>query len=377
VALESAAGGDATISLSYLLPGAMWFPSYDVRADVEKGELELVYYAVIQQATGEDWSAAEITLSASRPAERHSKPEPAPWLLGGVALPQNPVGQLANNAPNAQEQVQVDNDMDVPQLRQQSVARFAGKPNKALQAAHYNLLVNEGQVLVLFRSVAARGTSVAFPVPTRETVLTDGKPHRVTLTIEKMKLAAEHSAVPALSLATYVTGKATNTSKLPILPGDASVYLAGDLIGTSKLDFIAPGEEAAFYLGVDETVKVTRKLDNKLSSIRSWGKRQRVEAAYTIAVENFKKRPVNVVVEEALPVSQDDDISVKIKKTEPEPASSERGVTKWKLAVPAGGKQTVNVAFSIEYPLAVAHQVEASPAMSKNMEWVQDSLKRK
>ena len=53
----------------------MWFASYDVRADLDEGGLELVYYAIIQQATGEEWKGVDITLSASRPAERTSKPK--------------------------------------------------------------------------------------------------------------------------------------------------------------------------------------------------------------------------------------------------------------------------------------------------------------
>jgi len=372
VVLESAAGGDAKVELSYLLPGAMWFPAYDVRADVEKGELELVYYAVVQQATGEDWSAAELTLSASRPAERSAKPELAPWLLGGTPLPANPVQQ---------EQAQQAGVLNqAPQIKGQYEGRFAGKQLSSsmlgLQKANLRLLDNEYQVVRLFRSVAARGTSVAFPVPARETVLTDGKPHRVTLSVEKLRLAAEYAVVPSLSLATYVTGKATNASKLPLLPGDASVYLGGDLIGTSTVNFVAPGETADFYLGVDETVKVTRKLDSKMSSIKSWGKRQRVEAAYSIAVENFKKRPVTVTVEEALPVSQDSAITVKLRKQEPDPAESERGLAKWRLAVPAGSKSTINLAYTIEYPLEMASHVEAAPAMARDLEMIREVNKK-
>jgi hypothetical protein len=147
----------------------LWFRACDVRTDVEKGELELVYYAVIQQATGEEWPGVELTLSA--------KPELAPWLLGGVALPLSP--------PVAREQqegraAQFDADANaMPDIRGQFGYRFSGSPSKQmlkLQDAHRNLIANDWQVVRLFRSVAARGTSVAFPAPTRETVLTDGQP---------------------------------------------------------------------------------------------------------------------------------------------------------------------------------------------------------
>ncbi|MHC4916736.1 MAG: mucoidy inhibitor MuiA family protein [Planctomycetota bacterium] len=343
VAVEAPAAGKAGVELSYLLPGAMWFPGYDVRADVEKGDMELVYYGVIQQATGEDWSAARLTLSATRPARRSSRPDLKPWVLGG-ALPPLAVRQAA-------QQQGWGNNADLQQ-RLQIKQQFAGR-YKGMQKYHRNLFDNVYQVERVLRTVAARGTSVAFPVPARETVRTDGKPHRVTLAVEKMKLAPEYSAVPELSLATYVTGKAVNASKLPLLPGEASVYLGGDLIGTSTVAFVAPGEDADFYLGVDESVKVTRKLDDRLSSVRSFGKRRRVALAYTITVENFKKRAVKVAIEEALPDSQDASIKVRIARFEVEPEKSERGVTRWVLDVPAGGKRTIPISYTIDAPVVV------------------------
>ena len=62
---------------------------------------------------------------------------------------------------------------------------------------------------------------------------------------------------------------------------------------------------------------------------------------------------------------------VKLRKVEPEAAQSERGATRWRLTVPAGGKAAISLAYSIEYPLAMAAQVEAEPAMSRNLEWLQ------
>jgi len=361
VVLESARGGAASVKLAYLLPGAMWFPAYDVRADAGRGEAELVYYAIIQQATGEEWTNAALTLSASRPSERTSKPKLSPWLLGGAPLPAMPAGMSGANRPDFEGNEDGWAFVNpAVQIRKQY-----GRRGKAMQKAHFNLLGNLSQVERVFLTVTARGTSVVFPVPTRETVRTDGKPHRVVLSVAQLKLTTEYSVVPAMSLATYVTGKAVNTTKLPLLPGEASVYLGGDLIGASRVRFVAPGEETDFYLGVDETIKVTRQLDAKKSSIRSSGKRLKVEAAYSIIVENFRKKPVTVTVEEALPVSQDKSIYVRIRKLEPEPAESKRGLNKWKLELPAGEKRTVNIAFSIDRPIPQPKSPAASAARAR------------
>jgi len=286
VALESARGGEVTVRISYLLPGALWFPSYDVRADIKKGEMELVYYAVIQQATGEDWTGASLTLSASQPVRSSARPRLAPWLIGGVPLAYNPPIEQA---------VQSSSQWWSPGANY--LAGQYDTRDARWQEAHQKLLPNASRIIAVQRTLAKRGTSVVFPVPTRETVRTDGRPHRVVLAIEKLAMTPEYSAVPSLSLATYVTGRAANAGKLPLLPGDASVYLAGDLIGRSRVDFVAPGEKTEFYLGVEESIKVTRKVDGKRSSMRSRGRRRRVEAAYSIQVENFMERPVTVRIE--------------------------------------------------------------------------------
>ncbi len=369
VTLEAQAAADASVELCYLLPGAMWFPSYDVRADVEKGEMELTYYGVIQQATGEVWTGAELTLSASRPARRSTKPKLVPWVLGGART----------------AAAQVQRQLNLTQKLQ--IGRQYDGRGKSMKKFHGNLLRNVYQVERVLRTVAARSTSVAFPVPTRETVLTDGKPHRVTLAVEKLKLRPEYSAVPELSLATYVIGKAVNASKLPLLPGDASVYLGGDLIGTSQVAFVAPSEEAEFYLGVDESVKVTRKLNTRQSSIRSFGKRQRVTVAYSITVENFKKRPVTLAVAEALPVSQVSGIKVRVAKFAVQPAKSDQGITRWDLSVPAGGKRVIDISYTIDAPLAMISgwgssgdvmtpNANAPAGLERASRWVQE-LKKK
>ncbi len=365
VVLESEDGSECDLHLSYLLPGAMWFPSYDLRAKPDGGKLKVAYYAIIQQATGEDWEDAKLTLGASRPAQATHQPRLTPWLLGDTAVPFEAPGMPSDaNLSQAEAPAQAEESY---QQGVQIEAQFA-KRGKKMKKAHEKLLRNVERVYRVMHAVAARGTSLAFTVPGRASIPTDGKPHRVVLTTADLDLGVEYSAVPDLSLATYITGKAVNTSGLPLLGGEANVYINGDLVGKSTLDFVAPGEEAGFCLGIEESLKVTRSIDGKQSSLRSFGKRQRFEIACSVKLENFKQHRASVRITEALPESQDSDIRVKISIMSPKPVKTQRGITEWLVDVPPEGQETINFAYSIDYPIDKAEVTASSEAMQRQLQ---------
>ena len=74
VTVQGAAPSDATLELSYLLPGATWESAHEVRtSEGDVGNVEVTSFAVVTQASGEDWDNAELTFStqSSTAASRH------------------------------------------------------------------------------------------------------------------------------------------------------------------------------------------------------------------------------------------------------------------------------------------------------------------
>jgi uncharacterized protein (TIGR02231 family) len=84
----------AKLTLEYQTFDARWVPTYDVRLDTKKGEVELGVAALVWQQTDEDWGEVELRLSTAIPSQsadlpqllsyflEEAKPEPppAPWL---------------------------------------------------------------------------------------------------------------------------------------------------------------------------------------------------------------------------------------------------------------------------------------------------------
>ncbi|HYG49529.1 MAG TPA: mucoidy inhibitor MuiA family protein [Flavobacteriales bacterium] len=68
-------------SLTYIVPNARWYPSYDLRVKNIAEPMVIDYKANVTQQTGEDWTDVKLKLSTGDPSESSQKPIVSPWLL--------------------------------------------------------------------------------------------------------------------------------------------------------------------------------------------------------------------------------------------------------------------------------------------------------
>ncbi len=83
VRLSATPPAGTEVAVSYLVPGARWYPSYELRVEGNGKGAELVMGALIVQSTGEDWPGAiELALSTADLARRSDLPELTAWRIG-------------------------------------------------------------------------------------------------------------------------------------------------------------------------------------------------------------------------------------------------------------------------------------------------------
>lgn len=73
--------GPATVRLMYLVGGANWSPSYNVRAKEDRSGVTLEYNASVTQMSGEDWTDVDMTLSTATPSLVASSPKLEPLSI--------------------------------------------------------------------------------------------------------------------------------------------------------------------------------------------------------------------------------------------------------------------------------------------------------
>src|SRR5512140_823327 len=82
-----AAPAEAQLSLEYLVPGARWAPSYDLKLDRAMARGALTMRASVVQRSGEDWSGVRLGLSTADLDRRAQLPELRALRIGRAQPP--------------------------------------------------------------------------------------------------------------------------------------------------------------------------------------------------------------------------------------------------------------------------------------------------
>lgn len=81
VQLNAERSGTVRLEISYLIAGASWTPSYEVRAQSTEKTVQITYSGNVQQSTGEPWENVNMILSTARPAASEFIPELSRWTI--------------------------------------------------------------------------------------------------------------------------------------------------------------------------------------------------------------------------------------------------------------------------------------------------------
>ena len=155
-------------------------------------------------------------------------------------------------------------------------------------------------------------------------------------------------------------GLVTNSLGAPILAGIAEVYIdtkapgggkSSTFVGRQQLETFADGQEFPLHLGVDQDVKVEHKLEKREYVEKEGKKWKKIRYHYLITLENFKKEPAEIVLQDRIPVSTMKEVKVEKVDISPKPdEKGEDGIVTWNLNPAAGGKIEIRISYTIVFP---------------------------
>ena len=337
VLLEAGAATEAETELTYHVTAASWQPLYDLVLDGET--LSVSYLAEITQQTGEDWPEVTLVLSTTRQGLRQTLPELSPWYIGRPAPPRVHAA-MARSAPGAPAPMAVGSAAD-------------DSSGWVAQSAAFGAARPEAKVLAAAPSRSESGAGLVYTVARPLAVPGDGDPHKTLVAKSELSASLDYLTVPVLAAEAYLRATVSN-GPLLLLPGPARIFHGQQFVGETRLDSVAPGEEFEVQLGVDDQVKVERKLRRRGTSKAVLGSTRTIDIAYEITVENHRDRKAAVSVHDHLPVSTDGDIKVRPREATPAPASTDDlGEMTWTLTLPPGGSAVISHRFWVEHPAQV------------------------
>ncbi|MGJ5629344.1 mucoidy inhibitor MuiA family protein [Nostoc sp. CALU 1950] len=335
VAVEVAGEGKFELEVSYIVNRASWNPLYDLRFSTTSDIVHLSYLAEITQSTGEDWIGANLTLSTAKPGLGTLPPKLEPWYID-APRPQ----LLQRHRFTAQPPL-------LPTIAEPPASAARADWQEQDEVAQDSLIPAETVVA----EVSKEGSVVTFKLNSGGNIPSDGAPHKTTIFNDDYPCSFDYVAMPRLVSFAYLQANVKNNPNgATLLPGKANIFRDNVFVGTTGLENIAPGQEFKLNLGIDEGLKIERDLVERLVDKRLISNQRRITYSYRLIITNLLDKEVNLKLTEQLPVSRNEQIKVRLSRSNPQIQLGEMGILEWQLTLPAQERREIYYQFNVEHP---------------------------
>ncbi|HAK89043.1 MAG TPA: hypothetical protein DCP24_08295 [Nitrospiraceae bacterium] len=321
--LLSNADRGINLGLSYIVTKAGWSPQYDVRADSATGKIDIACFASIAQFTGEDWKNADIELSTARPSYG-PPPELSAWYVD-IYKPRPPVYKYKKAIEDA--------DMPMMSMEKASATALGQRFEEP--------------------KIKAEATSFSFIIPGKVNIPSDNQPHRILIASSSKEAKLDYYAAPKLSKHAHLRAGLKNPLPFPIFAGQMSIFLDERFVNTTSIDKqILPDEDMILSLGVDEGIKIEKKLLKKFTEYSGvFSKDTQINYEYAIDIAGSKDKEIGINITDNFPVSKNEQIKVVLESPKKEDVKiSDDGIISWDLRLKPNEKKTLKIKFRVEYP---------------------------
>jgi uncharacterized protein (TIGR02231 family) len=201
--------------------------------------------------------------------------------------------------------------------------------------------------------IQEENTSFTFLLPRKVDILSDGEPHKVSISKTSAEAKFSWFTIPKLISNAFLKATMKNPFAFPLLSGPVSVFLDQKLVGTASVNspVLADGE-LELSLGIDEGIKIERKLVKKYTDYAGLiNKETTVNFEYAIEITNGKSKEITLDLNDQFPISRNEKIRVELKSPKGDEAVlNEEGKISWKITLAPGAKKSIPVKFSVSYP---------------------------
>lgn len=316
--------------LSYQVNRAGWKPTYRASLDSNASSVELERMATISQKTGEDWNGVKLRLSTGQPNMSAHAPDPSSWLLSW--------------RPPQQEQ-------EFTQLRYARPVASPAPPPAPVTVAGSRRAAADDYIAPVVETQGNFATE--YEVPAKVSLASDGREIAVGLTKQALAVKQLVRISPRTNRDTAVLTIDAARPDGIWLPGQVQLRRDGSYVGALHWN-PQDSERFSMSFGRDPLVRVsTERRNEKSGEAGLFNRDNQKRIADTYVVTSFHRRPIDILVLEPTPVSQDDKVKVKVALS-PEANvrdwQQRRGLVGWERTLKPNETARFDVDYVIDYP---------------------------
>ncbi|MCB0738372.1 MAG: DUF4139 domain-containing protein, partial [Bacteroidetes bacterium] len=308
--------------INYLVNGASWVPTYDLRFEDVDQPIELKYNAKVRQNTGIDWKDATLTLSTSTPKLGNTPPTLHPWSLF-----------YQNHYAKRQAYGSYDDKME----KETMDSSFEPGFTEALTAANFSTRL---ETMI----------SQDFEIDLAYTILSDNKENLINLRKEKLDANYKYLAIPKLDKEAFLTAEITDWYNLNLLPGTSNMFIGNTYMGQSYINPGIANDTMTLGFGRDKMVKIERKLTNRSCKQGLIAGKQKHEIAYEITVRNLHGNAIELELLDQIPITTQKDIEIELVTKTGAKFDETTGRLTWMINIDSGKTESRKMAFTVKHP---------------------------
>jgi uncharacterized protein (TIGR02231 family) len=324
--------GNAPIKISYLAQSAGWYPVYDLRAEDINSPIEFAYRAKVFQSTGNDWERVNLTISTGNPNIGGQVPSLYPWY---VNIYQPIIYDKVENM-NRKPVVAYD-AAAAPAMAEGAYFKGEMDDEKTYTAANYTTVQNN-TVNTEFK------ISIPYDIPS------DNQQYDVVMQKQTLKAEYAYVSIPKLDNDAFLRAQLTDWSQYSLLPGESNIYFNGTFVGKGFIDPALANDTLNLSLGRDKAINIKREQVKDYCKTSFFGNKQQTSKAYEITVQNNKKVSVNLVIEDQMPISQNEEVEVEREEISGATIDETTGKLTWKVTLAPGETIKKQIRFNVKYP---------------------------
>jgi uncharacterized protein (TIGR02231 family) len=324
VSVSSGKQVSGRLTFAYVVSNAGWYPSYDIRVDDITKPVNIFYKANVFQSTGVDWKDVKMSFSNATPWIAGDLPILYPWYIDYYTPPQIMIrGNASLKKSQAPAMMEVVSD---------------------------NLMAKEAEAARVMVAKQVGETTITFDIEVPYTIVSDGKVQ--TIEIQRSTSPAEYKYVttPKLTPLAYLTANITDWAKQSLQSGEATLYFENTFVGKSSLNVNQLSDTLTLSLGTDNSILVKREKRKDYTSKKVIGANKTDIFSFLITIRNNKATPVNIALNDQIPVSSNSGITVDATELSGGKLNSQTGQVKWDLDIKPQETRQIVLTYSVKYP---------------------------
>ncbi|MHC8950453.1 DUF4139 domain-containing protein [Sphingobacterium hungaricum] len=312
------------LSINYLALNVSWQPFYEIKGNKISDPLDVLFKALVKQATGLDWKGVKLTLINGFASKNNSAPIVEPWFL----YPQS--NQMLD------EVVVVGYGERVNRSNSISSNLSGRAAGMTVSSAGFEINSNE--------------LNVSYSVDIPYDVLSNNQDHLITLYQQQIPVEYSYFSAPNYSTEAYLLAKIKDFSQYGFVTANASIVFENMYVGETQINPNQTDNELNITLGNDRRISIKRENVQDKSGEKFLSSFREKTVTYDLVLRNNKKENISIEIQDRIPLSTDNSVKVELIEHSNAKVDAEKGFLNWKVSLAPSETKKIRVSYKVRSP---------------------------